>query len=222
MKNTLVVISGTGTGIGKTHFAEALLLALGAAGARAVGYKPIETGLGEATVSDGARLDRASTFHVEPSAYLYGDPVSPHLAARLEGDPIDVATILERVSGLRDRADVAVVELAGGLFSPLADDLVNADVAQALSPDRTLVVAPDRLGVLHEVIATIRAADALPLRVDGIVVVEPELGDASTGSNAGELQRLQPVPVVARLARGTVADLSADPQVIALAAALVS
>ncbi|HLK38623.1 MAG TPA: dethiobiotin synthase [Polyangiaceae bacterium] len=221
MKNALVVVSGTGTGIGKTHFAEALLLALGATGARAIGYKPIETGLAEATVSDGARLDRASVFHVEPSAYLYGDPISPHLAARQQGEPIDVATIAERVFALRDQADVTVVELAGGLFSPLADETVNADVVQALSPDRTLLVTPDRLGVLHEAIATIRAVATVPLRVDGIVVVEPELGDASTGSNAEELRRLQPVPVVARLPRGTITDLSADPQVVALAAALL-
>ena len=221
MPGALVVVSGTGTGIGKTHFAEALLLALGDMGARAVGYKPIETGLGEATVSDGARLDRASTFHVEPPAYLYGEPISPHLAARRQGDPIDVATIVDRVSALREMADVAVVELAGGLFSPVDDTVVNADVALALSPDRTLLVAPDRLGILHEVLSTLRAAATVPLRVDGIVVVRQETEDSSTGLNAAELTRLQGVPVVASLARGAAADLRSDPQLLALAAALI-
>ena len=97
------------------------------------------------------------------------------------------------------------------------DELVNADVAQLLQPDRMLLVAPDRLGVLHDVLATLRAAAAIPLRIDGIVLVEPAQPDSSTGSNADELQRLQGVPVVLSLGRGTVDDLCRDPQVAGLA-----
>ena len=52
----LIVVSGTGTGIGKTHFSEAILIVLARHYARVAGVKPIETGMGEATVSDRLRL----------------------------------------------------------------------------------------------------------------------------------------------------------------------
>src|SRR5258708_34631412 len=81
----LVVVSGTGTGIGKTHFCEAILCAM--AGTRRVvsGLKPAETGVAELDLSDADRLARASSFHVQHSAYKFGAPLSPHLAAREPG-----------------------------------------------------------------------------------------------------------------------------------------
>jgi dethiobiotin synthetase len=111
-----------------------------------------------------------------------------------------------------------VVELAGGLFTPLAPSLSNADVALALRADRVLLVTLDRLGVLHEVAATARAAEALGLSLDGIVVVAPpgEHSDASTGTNAAELRVVTTVPVVATIPRESIAATSARPELTAL------
>src|SRR6185312_668115 len=150
----LIVVSGTGTGIGKTHFCEALVIALGRLFPRVAGIKPIETGMGEATISDASRLERASSFHVKQFGYVFADPVSPHLAAREAGTPIRLDVLVPLIQAAQTECDVLLVELAGGFFSPLSDELVNADLARALSPDATLLVAPDRLGVLHELIAT--------------------------------------------------------------------
>ena len=68
MAGRLIVVSGTGTGIGKTYLCEALLTALRASGRQVVGIKPVETGLNEPGPSDALRLDRASSFHVKQSA----------------------------------------------------------------------------------------------------------------------------------------------------------
>lgn len=220
MTGRLVVVSGTGTGIGKTHFAEALLLALRALDARVAGLKPIETGLGEGGVSDAQRLDRASTFHVKQIGYTFSEPVSPHLAARREGRPIEVDVIVRMVDAVRRETDLTLVELPGGLFSPLGDDFLNANMALALRADDVLLVAPDRLGVLHEVIASTRAATSVPLRLDGLVLATPAAPDGSTGDNAAELGRLCEVPVLAVIPRAPVQALASHPALRALAESL--
>jgi dethiobiotin synthetase len=229
----LVVVSGTGTEIGKTHVSEAILLTWRAQGVRAVGVKPVESGVvtsappgaGGPPVrspqdSDAARLARASAFHVKPFGYVFPDPISPHLAARRQRTTIRPEPIVEGVRALLPAADVVLVELPGGLFSPLAEGLFNADLAAGLQPDALLLVAPDRLGVLHEVVASTRAATTAKLRVDGIVLVAPDQGDASTGSNAGELARFAAPPVLASTGRGTPAELALTPALQRLVAAL--
>jgi dethiobiotin synthetase len=193
-KGLIVVVTGTGTGVGKTHVAGALLRAWGRTH-DVIGYKPIETGvvppgphgIGE----DSRRLARASTFHVKQGVFrqTFADPISPHLAARREGRKIDVERIDRQAKDLARMADGVVVELAGGLFTPLATGVVNADLARLLGAYRLIVVAPDRLGVLHDVGAALVAAKNKRLRVSGVVLSAPRTSDASTGTNAGEVDR---------------------------------
>jgi dethiobiotin synthetase len=213
MKGRLLVIAGTGTGIGKTHFAEALLVALAAGGARAVGLKPVETGFRDAALSDAGRLMAASTFHVKHAGVRFEDPVSPHVASREAGAPIRLDALTAEVQAIRPQADVTVVELAGGLFTPLTDSELNADLALQLHADQLVLVAPDRLGVLHDLIASTRAADAMRLPIDGIVLVAPEHRDTSTDRNAAEVPRLLRVPLLGSLSRAPASDLADHPGV---------
>jgi dethiobiotin synthetase len=218
-RSRLLVITGTGTGIGKTHLSEALLHALGARGRRTVGLKAVETGVIPGARSDVTRLAAASTFHVQHAGYTFAAPLSPHLAARDAGArPIHLPTLVHFIASARENADVALVELPGGLFSPLTDTLVNADLVRVLQPDVTVLVAADRLGVLHDVLAAARAAVGVPVRLDAVALVAPPAGDTSTGRNAPELRRLTRIPCVVAIARKEVADLLGDPAVARLAA----
>jgi dethiobiotin synthase len=191
---------------------------------RVVGVKPVETGTVETGIpggdlSDSDRLARASSFHVKHSAYTFRAPLSPHLAAREEGAaPVRLDVIVSMVEEMRSKADVTVVELAGGLFTPLSDVLVNADLLSSLEPDMSLLVAPDRLGVLHEVLSTSRAALGVPAVIHGIVLVAPAVPDASTGRNQTELQRFLPETRVMTIPRRTVHGLVNEPSVVRLAA----
>jgi dethiobiotin synthetase len=201
----IVVLTGTGTEIGKTHVAAALLSAWGRTH-EVVGYKPIETGVpvgpgiqGE----DARRLARASTFHVKHPVFrqTFVAPISPHLAARRARARIDLERIATQTKELAAVAEGVVVELAGGLFTPLGPGLVNADLAKRLKPSRLVLVAPDRLGVLHDVGAASRAAAKMGLRVSGVVLSAPAVADASTGTNAGEIERVVGFRVLATFPR---------------------
>jgi dethiobiotin synthetase len=219
MTGRLVVVTGTGTEIGKTWVAEALLLALGRRGVRAAGIKPVESGVaGPGTDAD--RLRRASSFHVKHSGARLAEPVSPHLAARREGIHLDVDQLTRDARLCLADVDVLLVELPGGLFTPVTDQVLNADFAARLAPDALLLVAPDRLGVLHDTIATVRAAAAAGLTVDAIVLVAPEHPDASTGTNAPELARFLPTRVAGPVPRAALSILADHPAVTVIAATL--
>jgi dethiobiotin synthetase len=66
IRAALVVVTGTGTSIGKTHFAEALILAWRRT-ARVLGLKPIESGVVPGALTDVERLQAVSSFHVKQS-----------------------------------------------------------------------------------------------------------------------------------------------------------
>jgi len=230
MKAPLLVVTGTGTGIGKTHVSAALLGAWvtvlvesGVDRPKIAGLKPVETGVVPGAATDVATLEQASTFHVKrfPPPYLLARAVSPHLAAADEGRSIEREVIRAYVGAVQDEADGVVVELAGGLFSPLGPALSNADVALVLAADAVVLVALDRLGVLHEVAATTRAAAALGLSLAGIVLVAPTEADASTGTNAKELGVVSTVPVLAVVPRAEVSALIGRADLRAVVARLV-
>ena len=182
MLRPLIVVTGTGTGIGKTHLACALLRAWGRR-SKVCGVKPVESGVAGILGDDAIRLAAASTFHVtHPPPYTFPDPISPHLAARRVGAEVRPDVIARYVAEVREAAEGTLVELAGGLFSPVTDRALNADIARMLQPTATLLVAPDRLGVLHDLGATTRAAEREGVRLAGVALVAPELPDASTGN----------------------------------------
>jgi dethiobiotin synthetase len=208
MRGRLVVVTGTGTGIGKTHASEALLFALVAAGVRALGIKPVESGVDGTSASDSERLAAASSFHVELFAYPLRTAIAPHLAAEREGVTLDPERIRSSIEEARHQADLVLLELPGGLFSPLTPANLNADFASTLDATKLLLVSPDRLGVLHDVVAAVRAAATVPIRIDAVLLVAPEIPDLSTGTNAAELARLVAAPVLATVPRGTPRELA--------------
>lgn len=196
MRGRLIVVTGTGTGIGKTHIATALLRRA-ATSAKVFGYKPIESGVDETVATDASRLEEASSFHVQhaPKVQLRAG-LSPHLAARREGASLDWRGVVEFVDGLRSSGAHVLIELPGGLFTPLAPAFRNVEAVRSLVADVTLMLAPDRLGVLHDVGAALAGAAHLGATVSAIGLVMPEVTDASSGSNATELASFTHVPVV--------------------------
>lgn len=191
-----VVLVGTGTSVGKTWLGAALLREFRARGLRAVGLKPIESGVGGEGPSDGILLASESYREPSPAPYCFAPPISPHLAARRENRSITLALALtyvqshESSSAAAASPDIVIIETAGGLFSPLSMELTNWDLARALDPANWVLVGADALGVLHDTTATLLAAQARGRRPDLVALSEARLADASTGTNADELERL--------------------------------
>jgi dethiobiotin synthetase len=220
-----IVIAGTDTGVGKTFVGVALARALGRTGARVLAVKPVESGCGDATADDedGARL-AAATGQPDPRRALLRlrMPVTPALAAEREGVLVDVAALSGALRAMGSEADIVLVEGAGGLLSPLSWVADATDLARALDAG-VLLVASDRLGVLHHVRATLRALRGAGLRPLGLVLSAPPEPDASTGTNAAALARLVDGPVEAHPVASRIASVprTNDPDAAAEAVAPV-
>ncbi|WP_437277807.1 dethiobiotin synthase [Sorangium sp. So ce375] len=189
-----VAVVGTGTGVGKTHVSVALVAALASRGHKVCGLKPIESGVDGTSTSDAEHLALVSPVQPEPAPYCFGEPLSPHLAARRCGRAISLDVAASWVD--RQPAPLVIVESAGALLSPLGPGLTNADLVRALAPDALVLVGLDRLGILHEVACCMLALRALaPSLPPAIIVLNPPAApDASTGTNAGELHALGTTP----------------------------
>ncbi len=187
---TFVVVVATGTEVGKTHVSDSVLRSLRAAGRACVGLKPVESGVEGPGRTDWERLGAAAGKHVAPML-SFDEPVSPHLAARDAGVEVELSELVAWVKG--NEEPVTLVETAGGLLSPLSETASNLDLCVALGPRRILLVAGNRLGVLHDVAVCMLALERAGWGKERVVVVlndvqEPE--GRAMATNAEELQRL--------------------------------
>jgi dethiobiotin synthetase len=84
-------------------------------------------------------------------------------------------------------ADSVLIETAGGVLSPINENQTNLDLALALEPSCWVLVGADRLGVLHDMRATLTSMQYLARLPDIILLSAPRVPDESTGTNRQEL-----------------------------------
>lgn len=200
MSGAGLFVTGTGTGAGKTTIGCQLTRRLRDAGRDVVALKPIETGvdpsLGPADAIALAEACGRPELARDPRWYRARLPLSPY-AAHLEGEPEpDLAAL---AAAVRDVAGTsfALVEGAGGLLVPLTREATIADLAAALGLP-LLIVAPDRLGVLSDVLAAVGAARERGLRLAAVHLNRFGAPDPSVRTNLAILrERLAPLPVEA-------------------------
>ena len=192
MNARLIAVSGTGTNVGKTFVATALTRAIALDGP-VCGVKPFESGHAARLGPDQLSLAGASTVAAAALGFTlrcFPDPVAPPEAARRAGERVDRDGFIATLQQARARfRGTLVLELAGGLFSPFDDACSNADILRCVAPEGHVLVAPNRLGVIHDVRATVIASRACGLRVDALVVseVSVDADDASRSSNVAAL-----------------------------------
>ena len=194
-------VTGTDTGVGKTVVAAAIVAALHAADEPVHPLKPVLSGLDEPSGPDW-RPDHellARAAGVDPDTVTlirYGPAVSPHLAAELEGRPIDPNELRARILEAAGGRGTIVVEGVGGLLVPLAPGYDVRALARDL--DLPLVVAARTgLGTINHTLLTLEAARSAQLDVLAVVLTPwPEEPSAVERSNRETIARLGEVPVV--------------------------
>ena len=172
MKPRLVVaVSGTGTEVGKTFTAAGLLRGLASQGLSVAARKPVQSySPGETTDSEilaGASGESADT--VCPPHRSYPLAMAPPMAAQVLGRPSptldDLVGEINASWPSSRPADVGLVEGAGGVASPLAEDGDSASLAFRLPADVVVLVGDPSLGVINLVRLCARALATMPLIV---------------------------------------------------------
>jgi dethiobiotin synthetase len=188
MMKPALFVTGTDTNVGKTVLSALLCVALDA-----TYWKPIQTGndglpegIDRLTVMRLAGLPQERTL---PERYLFGLPVSPHLAAREDGATIDLADIrLPKNPGGR-----LIIEGAGGVLVPVNDSQLMIDLIRHLNVP-ALVAARSSLGTINHTLLTVEALRARSIEIVGVVAI----GNPNT-ENEHAIEHYGDVAIVGRV-----------------------
>lgn len=180
-------VTGTDTEVGKTYFVCQYARERILQGHRVGVYKPAASGFPrEDHRSDASQLHRSlgeqganvRLEQINPQCFLA--PLAPPLAARAEGVLVDQELLVRGADAWKDDCDCLIVEGAGGLFSPITWSMTNADLAKRLGFP-LILVAENRLGCVHQILSTLRAAISMGLDFRAVVLnqVRPSCDAAS-------------------------------------------
>jgi dethiobiotin synthetase len=178
-------IAGAHTDIGKTHVACALIRAARARGLACDAFKPVLSGFDPAhwAESDAGRLLDALGLGESAldaiSPLRFAAPLAPPVAARREGVRLEIAAILERCSDwlVRSPAELKLLEGAGGLMSPIAEDGTALALPDGLGLP-SILVGGAYLGAISHILTALEVMRARGLPVLALVVSEDASPDA--------------------------------------------
>lgn len=207
-------VTATGTDVGKTYVTALMVKKLREAGLSPGYYKAALSGAVSVEDSDAGYVRRISGISQPREtllSYRYETPVSPHLAARLEGGSVELDRVLadyRRVCGL---CDFVTVEGSGGIVCPIRWDverrLLLEDIIRALDLG-AVVVADAGLGTINAVVTTVCYMQSRGIETRG-VFLNRYTGGAMQEDNAAMVEALTGLPVLDRIAPGQ-ADLNMD------------
>ncbi|MEV5203535.1 dethiobiotin synthase [Streptomyces sp. NPDC053720] len=176
---TILVVTGTGTEIGKTVVTAAVAAAR--PDLRVAVLKPAQTGLAPGEPGDAAEVARLAGGHVTAVELArFPEPLAPATAARRSGlPPVRPYEVADAAQKLATEHDLVLIEGAGGLLVRFDDEgSTLADAARLLDAP-VLVVTPAGLGTLNTTALTSEALRARGLGCLGVVVgsmpAEPDL-----------------------------------------------
>lgn len=210
-------VTGTGTDIGKTFISALIAKRLNDAGLNTAYFKAAVSG--NDRLSDGSLLPLDADYVKRISGiaqpisemcpYVYENAVSPHLASRLEGNPVEMSGVLSAYAAITNKYDFITSEGSGGILCPLRFDdeiIMLPDVIRALDIP-CLLVADAGLGTINYVVLTAEYMKKAGLRLNGIIFNNFERGNLMHEDNLKMCEYLTGVSVIDCIEKGA-ADLN--------------
>ncbi|MEP6696085.1 MAG: dethiobiotin synthase [Pseudonocardiales bacterium] len=203
---TVLLVSGTGTHVGKTVVTAAVAAVAARQGKSVAVVKPAQTGCSAGQAGDVDEVGRLSGLcppHLHELA-RYPDPLSPEAAARVCGEPAPALNdVVATVRQLSAAYELVLVEGSGGLLVRFASDgWTLADLAAALQAPVVIVTAAV-LGTLNATALTLASMAARDLRSAGLVIGSwPRRPDLATRCNLVDLPVLAGEPLAGVLPEG--------------------
>lgn len=169
-------ITGSDTDVGKTYIACELIRQLRNLDTKVETRKPVESGClvgesGDLIAADALKLQAANnnTEAIERIVtFRFKAALAPPRAAALEGYNLQIAELLNTCS-LDSSEHLLIVEGAGGFYSPLAQNGLNADLASLLQL-AVIIVVNDRIGAVNQALMTVQAVESRHLVIAAIIL----------------------------------------------------
>ena len=209
-------ITGTDTDVGKTYVTALLVKTLRKAGFDVGYYKAAISGAPTVSESDAGFVNRFAGIN-EPEdmilSYLYQNAVSPHLAARIEGNPVEKEVILKAWERVTKAYPYVTMEGSGGIMCPIRHDekavYYLEDIIQWLHLP-VLVVANAGLGTINHVVTTCEYIKNRHIPVKGILLNHWK-GGIMEEDNVKMIEEITGVKVLAKIRDGdSLLDIDAE------------
>ena len=169
-------ITATGTDVGKTYVTALIVKKLRSLGLNAGYYKAAVSGAESVSESDAGYVNRIAEIGESEElllSYLYKTAVSPHLAARIEGNPAEMSVIKSTFARVCGQYDFVTMEGSGGIVCPIRKDgkavIFLEDIIRELGLP-SVIVADAGLGTINAVVTTFEYMKARNLAVNGIIL----------------------------------------------------
>lgn len=212
-------VTGTGTDVGKTYVTALIVKKLQDAGYSSGYYKAALSGAQRIVDSDAEYVRKISGISQQEEtmvSYLYQNAVSPHLAARLEGNPVTLSKIRQDYDRVCEKYDYVTVEGSGGIVCPLRWDkeehILLEDVVKELELN-ALIVADAGLGTIHAAVTTAEYMKNRGISVKGIILNHYAGGEMQK-DNQRMIEELAGIPVAACVGEKDT-ELAMDAEVLA-------
>lgn len=202
---SVLVVTGTGTGVGKTVATAALACHARLAGLDVAVCKPVQTGTDDGD-DDLAEIGRQAGVTQLVAGWRYPEPLAPVAAAQRAGAALPTrAELVELIRRADAPGRLTLVEGAGGLLVEVgADGVTLRDLAADLAAPVLIVVAAG-LGTLNHTALTIEALGAQGVSCAGLVIgswpAQPGIAEID---NRDALARLAPVRAALPAGAGTL------------------
>lgn len=209
-------ITGTDTDVGKTYVTALLVKTLRKAEFDVGYYKAAISGAPTVAESDAGFVNRFAGIN-EPEdmilSYLYQNAVSPHLAARIEGNPVEKEVILKAWERVTKAYPYVTMEGSGGIMCPIRHDekavYYLEDIIRWLRLP-VLVVANAGLGTINHVVTTCEYIKNRHIPVKGILLNHWK-GGIMEEDNVKMIEEITGVKVLAKIRDGdSLLDIDAE------------
>ena len=204
-----VFLTGTGTDIGKTYISGLIVKKLAEAGKNPAYYKAAMSGNDRR--EDGSLIPGDALFVQKTSGisqpleemcpYVYENAWSPHLASRVEGNPVDLEVVRKGFLETADKYDYITMEGSGGILCPLCFDERRIQLEDVIREFElsSILVADAGLGTINSVVLTAEYMKARSLPIKGIIFNHYHPGNIMENDNIFMCEHMTGLPVIAKV-----------------------
>lgn len=202
-----IFITGTGTDVGKTYVSGLILKKLKEAGLSCGYYKAAMSGNehdenGKLIPGDARfvkQMSKISQPEDEMCPFVYEAAYSPHLASRLEGNPVQKSKVLEGLTKVCEKYDFVTMEGSGGILCPIDWDTEKLLLWELIKEMNIgcLIVADAGLGTINNVGLTVAFMREKEIPIRGIIFNHFHPGNLMEEDNKHMCECLTGVPVIA-------------------------
>lgn len=214
-------VTGTGTDTGKTYVTGLIVKKLQEAQKNPAYYKAAMSGNDrrpDGTLIPGDALAVQTMSGIDQSLtsmcpYVYEHAYSPHLASRLEGNPVVMDVVTHGFADVTAVYDYVTVEGSGGILCPICFDEARIqleDVVKELHLS-SILIADAGLGTINSVVLTAEYMKTHGLPLKGIIFNHYHPGDVMEDDNIFMCEHMTGLPTLAKVQNGdTELDMNID------------